>query len=399
VTDAMLSSIPMSVAFLCAAEKARVSKAAVLRQQHFFPDDADGGPRLVRLAQPSSWTIRLAQLADGRALVQAGTKIDVGYEVFLLNPDAPGFLDAPRIVASIDRAARAATKEWLIIWEGPQTSARVGAPLVQAQLAPEWFAQLLLRWIHETAGTGGAAVDLAGFAEHDVPLDSVVVLAGRLASDGLVTVDSSGQAATATLTAHGIAAAERAAAARADPRQRTRVLRRGMITWLADRENAMDAPHDWERFLHEPRSTFHGDFRTIHELGREARYLAEHGLIRGLADRDGTDVGWTRPRLTAKGRDCNDDYGGDVAESLKPEQAGKSTHISVNTSPGAQINVGDRSSQHASPATASATPQPPAENTAWWRTLWNFLNSLAGIVTMVLTAALVYLTYLLVHHH
>jgi hypothetical protein len=88
-----------------------------------------------------------------------------------------------------------------------------------------------------------------------------------------------------------------------------------------------------------------------------------------------------------------------VAESLKPEQSGRSTHISVNTSPGAQINVGDRNSQHASPATASATPQPPAENTAWWRTLWNFLNSLVGIVTMFLTAGLVYLTCLLVHHH
>lgn len=88
-----------------------------------------------------------------------------------------------------------------------------------------------------------------------------------------------------------------------------------------------------------------------------------------------------------------------MAESLKPEQLGRSTHISVTTSPGAQINVGDRNSQHASPATALAAPQPPAENTAWWRALWNFLNSLAGIVTMVLTVALVYLTFLLVHHH
>jgi hypothetical protein len=32
-------------------------------------------------------------------------------------------------------------------------------------------------------------------------------------------------------------------------------------------------------------------------------------------------------------------------------------------------------------------PKPPAENTAWWRTLWSFLASLAGIVTMVLAAS------------
>jgi len=88
-----------------------------------------------------------------------------------------------------------------------------------------------------------------------------------------------------------------------------------------------------------------------------------------------------------------------VAESLKPERPGRSAHINVNTSPGAQINVGDRNSQHASPAPASATPAPPAKKTAWWRTVWNFLASLAGIVIMVLTAVLVYLTYLLLHKH
>ena len=73
--------------------------------------------------------------------------------------------------------------------------------------------------------------------------------------------------------------------------------------------------------------------------------------------------------------------------------------ISVNTSPGAQINVGDHNSQHASPAPAPATPQPSAKNTAWRRKVWNFLSSLVGIVTMVLTAVIAYLTYLLVHQH
>jgi hypothetical protein len=402
VTDTMLSTIPMSVAFICASEEARVSKAAVLRRRRFFPDDDDGGPRLVRLTPTICWTIWLAQLADGRALVQAGTQIDIGHEVFLPNPGAAGFLAVPKIVASIDRTTRAATKEWLITWDGTQASLPADAPLVQAQLAPEWFTQPLLRWIHETARTCDTTVDLAGFAEHDVLLGSVVTLADRLASDGLIIVGSSGQTATATLTVDGVTAAEQAAAARADPRQRTQALRQGMITWLADRENASDAPHDWTRFLRDPRSTFCGDFFTTHDLAREAQYLAEHGLIRGLAARDGTDSGWTLPRLTAKGRDCNDDYGGNVAESLKPEQPGRSTRISVTGSPGTQINAGDHNSQHASPAPATATPQPPAENTAWWRKAGNFLTSLAGIVTMagtVAIAVLTYLTYLLLLKH
>jgi hypothetical protein len=54
------------------------------------------------------------------------------------------------------------------------------------------------------------------------------------------------------LTVLGVTAAEQTAAARADPRQRIQALRQGMITWLADRENASDAPHDWTRFLHDP---------------------------------------------------------------------------------------------------------------------------------------------------
>jgi hypothetical protein len=161
--------------------------------------------------------IWLAQLADGRALVQAGAQIGVGYEVFLPSPAGTGFLNTPEIVASIDCTTRAATREWLITWAGSQTSAPAGAPLVQAQLAPEWFAQPLLRWIHETVGTGRAALDLAGFAGDDVPLDSVITLAGRLASDGLITVVSSGQTATATLTSRGIAAAEQPPPAAARP--------------------------------------------------------------------------------------------------------------------------------------------------------------------------------------
>ena len=47
----------------------------------------------------------------------------------------------------------------------------------------------------------------------------------------------------------------------------------------------------------------------------------------------------------------------------------------------------------------AGTPQSPEENTTWWRKVWNFLTSLSGVVTMVLTAVLVYLTYLLVHMH
>jgi hypothetical protein len=201
------------------------------------------------------------------------------------------------------------------------------------------------------------------------------------------------------LTADGVAAAERAAAARADPRQRSQALRRGMITWLADREKASDTPHDWTRFLHDPRSTFYGDFFTTDELAREAPYLTEHGLIRGLAARDGTDFGWTRPRLTAKGRDCNDDYGGDVAESLKSEQPGRSTHISVTGSPGTQINAGDHNSQHAPPTPAPATPQPPAKSVGRWRKIGRFLTSLAGIVTMAGTVVIAVLTYLLLLKH
>jgi hypothetical protein len=338
-------------------------------------------------------------VTDGRALVQAGIQIDIGYEVSLPNPGSPGFSATPRIVASIDRTTREITKEWLITWGGSRQSAPADAPLLCAQLPPEWFSGRLLRWMHETAGTSGVVVDLAGFGERDVPVDSVITLAEHLASDGLVNVDSSNERATATLTRDGVDAAERAAAVRADSRQRAQALRQRMITWLAGRENASDTPHDWKAFLHDPRSTFYGGFFTIHELAREAHYLAEHGLIRGLGGRDGDDLGWTRPRLTAKGRDCNDDYGGDMTKSLKPEPPAGSTRIKVDASPGTQINVGDHNSQHASPVSPSVSPEPTAEKTAWWRAAWHFLNSLTGIVVATGTVVLVILTYLLLHQH
>jgi hypothetical protein len=388
--------MPMSVAFLCAAEDARVTKVAVERRRP-FPEDAGDGPQIVRLTKPPAWIIQLAQLTTGRALVQADTYVQVGCEIFLPSPDGSGFCDNPKTVAAIDRTARAAMNEWVITWTGPQSNPPTGAPLVQARLAPEWFAQLLLRWLHETAVTR-AAVRLTGFAEQDVPLDSVVELANGLASDGLITVSSSANTPTATLTAHGVAVAEQAAADRANHRQRAEALRRGMITWLADRENSSDTPNDWKSFLRDPRSTFCGDFFTVSELAREAQYLAEHGLIRGLTHGGQHDFGWTRPTMTAKGRDCNDYRGGNVAESLNSEHPVSGTHVSVNTSPGAQINVGNHNTQNAAPAPPAAA-RPPAEHIAWGRRVWNFINGLSGVGILVGTGVLVYLTYVLVHQH
>lgn len=321
--------------------------------------------------------------------------------MYLPNPDAPGFQGAPRIVASIDRTTLAATDQWLITWAGRQTNATAGAALDPFYLRPEWLAQPLLRWIHETAGASNAAVDLAGFAGEDVPLGSVVTLAGHLASNGLVIVDSFDESATATLTAQGLATAEKADAARADPRLRAQALRQGMITWLADRENGAAAPPDWRPFLYDPRSSFHGDLFSNDELVREAQYLAEHGLIRGLADQHDTNLGWTCPRLTAKGRDCNDDYGGNVAESLKPEPPTRATHINVATSPGTQINVGDHNQQQAPPTPApSPVPEvgPLPEPTGSWRTAWNFLNSVAGVVTMIVSVGILIVAYLQLWH-
>jgi hypothetical protein len=157
-----LNANPMSVAFLCAAEETRVREAAPLSEQHSIR--SGNGQRLVRLTPPVSWTIWLAQLADERALVQAGADIDTGCEAFLPDTGLHDLPEAPWIVASINRTTRAAKNEWLITWAGSERSIQAGAPIVQAQLAPDWFAQWLLRWIHETARTDGAAVDLIGFA-------------------------------------------------------------------------------------------------------------------------------------------------------------------------------------------------------------------------------------------
>ena len=314
----MPSEIPMSIAFLCAAGEAQVGVDKVQRFRRHFPDTELGVPQLIRIRQPSRWTIRLAQVADGRALVRAGTQIGFGYEVYLPNPDAPGFLDTPRIVASIDRTARAGKNEWLITWLGWRAGAPADAPLVQAQLAPERFAERLLYWIHAQAGSGNVPVDLAGFAESDVPLASVIALADHLADGELVTVDSCGQTAAATLTALGGSAAEQAAVDRGNRQLRARALQRGMITWLADRENAADTPHDWQDFWYDTRATFRGDVFTGEELAREARSLVDRRQIRGRADRNGADTGLRMPQLTAKGRKRDEKYRSDAHSRKNP---------------------------------------------------------------------------------
>ena len=200
MTDAMPSNSPMSIAFLCAAAEARVSRSAVLRQRYFFPDDADGGPdpSASRRGSPgrSGWRNWPTAARWCRPAPRSTSATKCSCRTPAHPASSPPRGSWPRSTAPPGRI----TKEWLITWDGSRPSAPADAPLLEAQLPPEWFAGRLLRWIHETAGTSSVVVDLAGFGEHDVPLDSVVTLAEHLASDGLVTVDSSGERATATLT-------------------------------------------------------------------------------------------------------------------------------------------------------------------------------------------------------
>ncbi|GAA1952742.1 hypothetical protein [Catenulispora subtropica] len=386
----MANHIPTSIAFLSAARPARVSRASVDRSRSRWPDE-EAGSRLVRMNPPAQYPIELAQLADGRALVRAGTSIDVGYEVYLPNPAEPGFLRDPRTVAAIDRSTRSGAQEWLLTWAGEQPVEPADAE-ISVDLDPAWFAEPLVRWIHETSG--GNAVDLAGFAPGDVTLESVTTLAEHLSEQGLLTIAATATGVTATLTENGRAEAEQAAIARADRHQREEALRQGMITFLAEYERSSRTPDDWKPFLLDPRSMFHGDFFTVDELAREAQYLAEMGLIRSFSQTNGMDRGWTMPQLTARGRNCNDYHGGNVADSLKPEPQPGPT-INVTGSPGAQVNTGNNSQQN---STAPAAHAP--ESLSRRRKVWEFFSSLVGVITgigiLVLTAVLVYMTEVLI---
>jgi len=351
-------------------------------------------------------TVELSEFGD-RGLVCVSAGIAVGERVF--ERDMTGLrlpVGEPKIVARIDGETRAGFGELLIMWAGA-SHPRTGGEAPAVTLDPERFEYVLLGWAYEQTMGGETTADLAGFAPGDVPLGCAITLGKHLQAAGMMRVSSGQGAVFISLTAEGIAAAERAAAERGNRRRRAEELRNGIVRWLWERDD-IDTSADFHDFIWDRRCTFCGHFFDLSEVYREHQYLIEKGLVHE------SNPWWFAPRLTAAGRDCAAYKGGNVQEQVRPQPTDGPT-INFNGSNSGNLSIGHDVTQTANSVTAPAdtaratAPGPagnspasatkPSEieagkNTGFWAKLRALATGMAGVITLVSTVVIAVFTVL-----
>ncbi len=344
----------------------------------------------------------------GRGLVRAAGGIAVGERVFERDMTALRLpVGEPRIVARIDTETRAGFGECLISWAGvPHPQVGDTAPAVT--LDPERFEYVLLGWAYEQTLGGKTTADLADFAPGDIPLGCATTLSEHLQAGGMIRVSPGPGSAVISLTAEGIAAAERAAGERGDRRRRAEELRNGIIRWLWEWDDGA-ASADFRDFIWDRRCTFRGHFFDLNDVYREARYLVEKGLVYER------NPWWLAPRLTAAGRDCAAYKGGNVHEQLHPQPENGPT-VNFNGNNSGNVAIGHEVTQTASSGTAPTgtkepTPSGSAEttpsaattsketeagkNTNFRAKLRAFATGMSGITTVVATVVIAIFTVMM----
>jgi hypothetical protein len=352
---------------------------------------------------------RTAELGGfgGLGLVRAETGIAVGERVFergMTRGRPP--TGEPRVVADIDREARASLGEWLITWAGePQPCSGNSAPAVT--LDPERFAHVLLAWAYDQTEGGKTTASLAGFAPGDIPLNCAAPLARHLQAAGLLQVSDNPRPAVVSLTAQGITAAQLAASERGDRLRRAEELRNGIIRWLWEADD-IDGRADLHDFPRDRHCTFRGHFFDLSAVYHEYTYLVEKGLVH-----DGRPW-WFAPRLTAAGRDCAAYKGGNVQKHLNPQPTnGPTVNFNGNNSGNVAIGhdmtlttstVTTPTDTTSSPAPSPAESAPPTatptdggktgKNGGFWSKGRAIATGTAGVITLVCTIVIAVFTVL-----
>ncbi|MEV7042209.1 hypothetical protein [Amycolatopsis sp. NPDC051061] len=102
-----------------------------------------------------------------------------------------------------------------------------------------------------------------------------------------------------------------------------------MLSWLYQQEVAGAPPVDWSDFLASADNHYFGSRFADSEVAPAISDLAERNLVTGMsADQLGPAA--VKPRLTAEGRDCVIEYGGDVSEYLNRHGASHGTNVTMN---------------------------------------------------------------------
>lgn len=201
----------------------------------------------------------------------------------------------------------------------------------------EEHAAKLLDWLYASYNSATPSSDIDSYLEEnglDIRFGLDVVR--HLADTGLVEDVSTFGGPGALLNHRGIAAAQRRQAELAAPRRRAEELRRRMLTWLDQEEEADRIPVDWSEFEAGANLEATGGSYSHRDVLKAAQYLHHQGLITS-ARLDQASDGEVRPHLTAEGHACLTDFGGVVADYLARGSRGTTNVNTTSTT----INVAD----------------------------------------------------------
>jgi hypothetical protein len=169
----------------------------------------------------------------------------------------------------------------------------------------------LLDYVYEQAGGSSTEIvpvlEFAGSVGLD--LDGAYTLLWYCRDDGLVSDEASGMGhPCATLTSYGIADVLARRQRRADPAQRARACRAGLLRWLYAQHVAQAHLPAVEEFSVSDTALCEGVRFSPVEIEDASVYLSNKGLIEGttVAERHGP----THGRITSDGIDCVTDWEG-----------------------------------------------------------------------------------------
>ncbi|MEV0732354.1 hypothetical protein [Polymorphospora sp. NPDC050346] len=201
-----------------------------------------------------------------------------------------------------------------------------------------------LAWIDDQPTRPREAVDVSAYqADEEHAFELVRICAAR----DWVRSFSSSDGPAARLTATGRALAEQHRRKVKDPARRAKTTRTVLLRWMYQQHvNGVDWP-DTMDVLHSAEAVYLGDRLTEHDIDQAALYLCEQKLIEGIMT--GQTAGPVRVKLTSDGRDCVEQYEGDVVAGQQGQRRGHTVNnfesIVQNNgamaiaSPGATLNT------------------------------------------------------------
>ena len=204
---------------------------------------------------------------------------------------------------------------------------------------PALLADVLLNWIHTSAGGSPSAMVACDAFEPDIARAAIEDVLRTLESRGYVQLhwlNPTPALPGATLTQSGAVHAESGYKRWRSRVFRDRAARNALLAWLHD-EGTQNDPMPLPGFLRDPRSAIDGHFFAAADRDAAAIYLYQKRLIDGdfIEEQRCPYIAW----LTADGIDCME-RGGNVAEYLAPRSGGVTYNLNAPVS-GTNVIVGD----------------------------------------------------------